>query len=56
VVSSTKVEAELLRRNGDGSWPESPEGVGPGGDIRLESIGFTAALKDFYRTTALAAG
>src|SRR5471030_2847239 len=25
IVSSTRVEAELLRRNVDGSWPETPE-------------------------------
>jgi Uma2 family endonuclease len=55
VVSSTKVEAELLRRRGDGSWPETPDRVGADGDLRLASIDFTVALRDIYRTTALAA-
>jgi Uma2 family endonuclease len=54
VVSSTKLEAELLRRRDDGSWPEIPERIGSDGDLRLESVDFTVALKDIYRTTALA--
>ncbi len=54
IVSSTKVEAELLRRRGDGSWPETPERIGADADLRLESVDFTVALKDIYRTTALA--
>jgi len=56
IVSSTRVEAELLRRNSDGSWPETPERLGADTDIRLESIDFTVPLKDVYRTTALASG
>ena len=56
VVSSTRVEAELLRRRVDGSWPEIPEGVRADGNLRLESVDFIVALRDFYRTTALAAG
>ena len=55
VVSSTKVEAELLRRNDDGSWPEIPAPLEADAELRLECIDFTVRLKDIYRTTALAA-
>jgi Uma2 family endonuclease len=56
IVSSTRVEAELLRRNNDGAWPETPERIDGNAGVRLESIDFTMPLRDFYRTTALAAG
>jgi Uma2 family endonuclease len=56
IVSSIRVEAELLRRHDDGTWPEAPEKIGAESEVSLESIGFTAALRDFYRTTALTAG
>jgi Uma2 family endonuclease len=55
VVSSTKIEAELLRRRGDGSWPETPERIGAEGDVMLGSVDFSAALSAFYRTTVLTA-
>ncbi len=53
VVYSTRIEAELLRRNADGSWPEQPERIGPETTARLESIGFPVDLQAFYRTTGL---
>jgi Uma2 family endonuclease len=56
ILSSTKVEADLLRRRGDGSWPEIPERVEADGNLTLDSIDFTVTLRDVYRTTALAAG
>jgi Uma2 family endonuclease len=56
ILSSTKVEADLLRRRGDGSWPEIPERVGPDGKLTLDSIDFDVTLQDVYRTTALATG
>jgi len=54
IVSSTKVEAELLRRRDDGSWPEIPERLGADANLELASVDFTVALRDIYRTTALA--
>ena len=54
IVSSTKIEAELLRRRSDGSWPETPERVGADAELTLASIDFTVALRDIYRTTVLA--
>ena len=56
ILSSTKVEADLLRRRGDGSWPEIPERVEADGKLTLDSVDFTVPLRDVYRTTALAAG
>lgn len=54
VVSSVSIGAEILRRRSDGSWPEQPEIIGTG-DLRLESIDYTAPLIAFYRTTRFAA-
>ena len=53
IVSSTKIGAELLRRNADGTWPEDPEQVTPDAPLRLESLDFETPLTAFYRTTAL---
>jgi Uma2 family endonuclease len=53
VISSMKIEAELLRRNDDGSWPEEPSRIGPDGTLTLTSIGFSVVLRDLYGTTSL---
>lgn len=53
VLSSTEVRAEVLRRRPDGTWPEQPDPVGPGGELRIESIGFAAPLTAAYATTSL---
>jgi Uma2 family endonuclease len=52
-VHSTRIEAEYLHRNPDGSWPKEPELIGPDGALALRSIGFTIAVAALYRTTAL---
>ena len=54
-IHSTRIEAELLRRNTDGSWPANPDIVVAGGVLTLSSIGFSGPLAALYRTTALAA-
>jgi Uma2 family endonuclease len=54
VVHSTRIEAELLRRNADGSWPELPVIIGAGGTLRLATIEFSTQLAALYRTTGLA--
>jgi Uma2 family endonuclease len=54
VVNSTRVEAELLRRNPDGSWPEVPVRIGPEDALNLDSIAFSVSLAALYRTTTLA--
>lgn len=53
LVRSTRIEAELFRRQADGNWPEGPEVVGADGDLTLASIAFTTKLAAFYRTTVL---
>ena len=54
VVNSTRVDAELLRRNPDGTWPEVPTLIGSEDALNLDSIGFTVPLAALYRTTTLA--
>lgn len=54
-IRSTRIEAELLVRGADGSWPAEPQTIGPGGIVALDSIGFAIPLAAFYRTTTLAA-
>ncbi len=53
-VHSTRIEAELLRRNTDGTWPAEPQIVAADGILILASIGFSVPLASLYRTTALA--
>ena len=50
------MEAELLRRGQDGTWPEVPLFLGDEDDLELASIGFRAPLRSFYRTTDLLLG
>ena len=54
VVNSTRIEAELLRRNPDGTWPEVPQRIGPDDALEFGSIGFSVPLAALYRTTTLA--
>ena len=54
IVDSTKVAAEVLRRGDDGHWPSNPQAIGPGGTIRLGSIGLDVPLAEAYRRTHLA--
>ncbi len=53
-VRSTRMEAELLRRRDDGSWPEEPDLIGSGANLSLVSIDFVTPLAACYRTTELA--
>jgi Uma2 family endonuclease len=54
IIHSTRVAAELLRREADGQWPDEPMALGPDDTISLTSIGFTTPLISIYRTTFLA--
>jgi Uma2 family endonuclease len=54
IVHSTRVFAELLRRDADGSWPAEPEEIGAGGTLRLDSIAFACPLPAVYAQTHLA--
>ena len=53
IVRTVTIGAELLRRNPDGTWPERPLLIEQG-DLKLDSIGFSAPLTALYRTTRLA--
>ena len=53
LVRSTEIAAELLVRDSDGDWPAQPLSLGPGHSIALDSIGYAAALSDFYGDTHL---
>jgi Uma2 family endonuclease len=55
VVKTASIGAEIIRRNADGSWPDRPSSIAAGGELTLESIGFTFPLTAAYRTTRLAA-
>lgn len=50
-VRSTRIEAELLRRQEAGGWPDDPVLLTGDTVLRLDSIGFEAPLSAFYRTT-----
>ena len=53
LLRSSRIEAELLRRNADGSWPADPVLLRAEASLTLESIGFTTPLTAVYRTTGL---
>jgi Uma2 family endonuclease len=53
-IRSTRIEAELLIRNPDGTWPAEPEIIDPGDVVTLASIAFATPLAAMYRTTPLA--
>jgi Uma2 family endonuclease len=52
-VHSTRIEAELLRRNADASWPDDPDVLAASDTLTLSSIDFATNLAALYRTTAL---
>jgi Uma2 family endonuclease len=54
VVHSTRVLAEVLRRDANGEWPQQPEQIGVDGALHLESIGVAFPLRDAYAQTHLA--
>jgi Uma2 family endonuclease len=53
LVRSTEITAELLVRDSDGDRPAQPLYLGPDHSIALDSIGYAAALGDFYEDTHL---
>lgn len=54
VLKTAGIAAELLRRQPDGNWPESPLRIDAGDGLVLESIDFQGTLLDFYVGTHLA--
>jgi Uma2 family endonuclease len=55
VIDSTRMRAELLRRDAQGSWPERALVI-EDGVLELESIAFSVPLGAIYRRTRLARG
>jgi Uma2 family endonuclease len=53
VLHTAEIRAELLRRQDDGLWPLNPLHLAAGDDVRLESVGFSAPLVAFYRTSGM---
>lgn len=53
-VHSTRVRAEILRREADGSWPAHPAVLEVGATIPLASMGANSSIADFYAGTYLA--
>ena len=54
VVQSTRVEAQVFRRDAQGAWPSEPEIAKEGGTITLASIGLELPVGEVYRDTHLA--
>jgi Uma2 family endonuclease len=52
-IHSTRIEAEMLRRNADGSWPAEPDIITAPDTLTLDGIDFAKKLAALYRTTAL---
>lgn len=53
IVQSTRIEASLLRRMADGSWPPDPDTLGEEAVLALESIGYSGTLRSAYAKTYL---
>lgn len=52
-MHSTRIGAELLRRNADGSWPEQPATIDADDLLDLQSVGISLPLRDAYRTSGV---
>ena len=52
ILHSTRVGADLLRREADGTWPERPQAIEQD-NLVLDSIGYTGPIAAFYRSTWL---
>ena len=53
VIHSSTIVAEVSRRAPDGAWQLQPDVQGPDDELRLDSIGFAAPLREVYRTSGL---
>jgi Uma2 family endonuclease len=55
LVRSTRIEAELLSRGQDGTWPQQATILRPRDVLALTSLEFVVPLALIYRTTGLSA-
>jgi Uma2 family endonuclease len=53
LLRSTSIAAEVLRRRPEGSWPEQAAVLSADDILTLEAIGFSAPLRDAYRTAGV---
>jgi len=53
IVHSTRMKAEVMRRDDKGAWPKDAEIVDRNGVLRLTSIGAEFAMNDIYDATHL---
>jgi hypothetical protein len=53
VLHSTAIVAKIVRRSQNGAWPEQPDIIAADGELRSDSFGFAAPLRDVYRTSGL---
>lgn len=53
ILASTRIAAEVLRREDDGSWPADPVPIADGGMLDLASIGCSLPLREVYGGTYL---
>jgi Uma2 family endonuclease len=53
ILHSTRMEAELLRRDAAGTWPEQPTMLESADTLHPESIGFSAPMAAFYRAAVM---
>ncbi len=54
LLHSTRIAAELIRREPDGSWPANPRLVGADAVLFVESLDFSCLLAAIYEDTHLA--
>jgi Uma2 family endonuclease len=54
IVQSTKIEARVLRKLPDGTWPDAATDIAAGAALELSSVGLTLPLEDLYTGTRLA--
>jgi Uma2 family endonuclease len=52
VLHSTRIGADLLRRDADGMWPERPQAIEQD-NVTLDSIDYAGPIAAFYRSTWL---
>jgi Uma2 family endonuclease len=55
VIDSTKIEAKLLTRQADGTWPDVPEVRAAGAIVAVTCIGFEPACDAFYENVSFPA-
>ena len=53
IVSSTRIEAELLRRDAQGDWPPDAVTIAADATLSLDSIGLEVPLAEVYAGTYL---